>query len=404
MECLRVALAVLLTALCACVEPEVLGTVSCELPCYTGPATLTGVGVCQAGHPNCVDGEFVSCVDEVLPGEEMCNGLDDDCNGVVDDGLPIPTCHSIAAESLVTGDNSNCHDGRLLCVGGREQCLGASGPIPEVCNGRDDDCDGEVDEDLPPLSVCYTGDLHDLTHANTACRAGVEVCVRGGVVCVGQTLPSEEVCDLQDNDCNGRVDDVPILGRPGPADIVFMFDESGSMSGKQEQHKMAVIAFILSHRDRDYRYAVCEVPPYGQDRPRVALGFTRSASTATTAISKMTTSHGAMEFSYDALIYSVDGAFQLSWRPRFTATRHDVWFGDEPGQSYEGLEYTELDAAGALAEFGVEFTGFIDLTPQVAETYDDIARLTGGTLNDIGAESKTLQLQLDDAVEDGCPR
>jgi len=74
------------------------------------------------------------------PAEEMCNGLDDDCSGEADDGLdPIH-----AAE--VRGE----------CAGNVQVCLGEGGyqdapdnhvPGDDVCNGLDDDCDGQVDDE-----------------------------------------------------------------------------------------------------------------------------------------------------------------------------------------------------------------------------------------------------------------
>ncbi len=62
-------------------------------PCYTGPSGTEGVGVCHGGTQTCAGGVFGPCEGEVLPSPEVCDGLDDDCNGIVDDGTcPGETC------------------------------------------------------------------------------------------------------------------------------------------------------------------------------------------------------------------------------------------------------------------------------------------------------------------------
>jgi hypothetical protein len=55
--------------------------------CYTGPAGTLNVGICKAGSRTCTNGVWSSCVGEVKPTSEVCNGLDDDCDGYVDDGV-----------------------------------------------------------------------------------------------------------------------------------------------------------------------------------------------------------------------------------------------------------------------------------------------------------------------------
>ncbi len=55
--------------------------------CYTGPEGTAGVGECQEGVRTCTSGTFGSCDNEVVPGEEVCNGEDDDCDGTVDNGV-----------------------------------------------------------------------------------------------------------------------------------------------------------------------------------------------------------------------------------------------------------------------------------------------------------------------------
>src|SRR6185369_4666620 len=109
--------------------------------CYAGPAGTGGVGICRVGTQSCViQGGVASwgaCSGQVLPGQESCNALDDDCNGKVDDGLSRSCGNNVGA----------CRPGTQVCAAGaRGACTGGVDPEPELCNGIDDDCDGVGDD------------------------------------------------------------------------------------------------------------------------------------------------------------------------------------------------------------------------------------------------------------------
>ena len=71
--------------------------------CYTGPAGTNGVGVCHSGTQACVNGSLEgSCVGQVLPGTESCNGVDDDCDGTVDDGGNLCPSGQICSSGVCT--------------------------------------------------------------------------------------------------------------------------------------------------------------------------------------------------------------------------------------------------------------------------------------------------------------
>lgn len=72
--------------------------------CYDGPAATDQVGTCARGRHECLAGEWGPCVGAVLPTDEVCDGADQDCDGEVDDG--------------VTSTCGNCDPGcHLVCAG-----------------------------------------------------------------------------------------------------------------------------------------------------------------------------------------------------------------------------------------------------------------------------------------------
>jgi hypothetical protein len=107
--------------------------------CYDGPSGTKGVGACRAGTRTCdaAGSKWGNCLGQVTPKAEQCkNGVDDDCNGVVDDGVDLD------------GDGWSKCEGDC-CDSVADGCANPSAVNPGAfdvdSNGVDDDCDGTTD-------------------------------------------------------------------------------------------------------------------------------------------------------------------------------------------------------------------------------------------------------------------
>ena len=167
-----------------------------------GVCRQTGVTVCAPS------GLGVVCTAPPgVPGVESCNGLDDDCDDATDEGPPAPVGDVCAPSSGV------CLPGRWECRMGQLVCGSPSSGSPEICNGVDDDCDALVDESPPgsPLpgeeEPCVAPGFEPYGDTGE-CDFGHTECVTGAIECVGYVGPQPEICDGLDNDCDGNADDM----------------------------------------------------------------------------------------------------------------------------------------------------------------------------------------------------
>ncbi|MBI5548992.1 MAG: putative metal-binding motif-containing protein, partial [Deltaproteobacteria bacterium] len=131
--------------------------------CYTGPTATRNVGQCHDGVQEQV-GEFLGqCEEERKPTFEICNGLDDDCDGTTDEGY------------VVSCGIGSCRVTMPACAGGDPQTCTPGTPRAETCNGLDDDCDGLIDDGPNGPAVFYadrdSDGFGDAANTMTACSA-----------------------------------------------------------------------------------------------------------------------------------------------------------------------------------------------------------------------------------------
>jgi MYXO-CTERM domain-containing protein len=172
--------------------------------------TNNGVGACRRGGLLAcnANGSGTFCdAPTVTPQPEVCNGIDDNCNGMIDEGT-LPGVGERCGNGLGT-----CQAGTYVCMNGKLVCNATGIPMPEICNGIDDNCDGVVDNGTFPQTgqtcLCPGVTQAHIDAPNGTCKGGRLIC-RGtmGFVCEGCVLPGIEICDGKDNDCDGMTDTV----------------------------------------------------------------------------------------------------------------------------------------------------------------------------------------------------
>jgi hypothetical protein len=353
--------------LSGCKDSKLVSVTECGAPCGSD------IGECSSGYYVCDDdNNVVGCVGGVGPRQETCDGLDNDCNGYIDD--------------LVEQCATQCGTGYRRCILGEWLECSARKPAQEECNGIDDDCDWKIDEpEDVPVQLCSSNGINNVG----ACRPGVTRCEHGKTICIGEILPSDEICDGLDNDCDGNIDN----GVSSNINVLFIVDESGSMSvvfnNVVSAIQMVVNTYAQNPKIRWSYVAIgTSTPNIKYDAvDMVTNGFTTAQIFLSTLKSRNGGSGSGAEPSMDALYMACHG--MVGWE--LGANKIAVMFTDEEPQSYM-FNLTNVNQLGCTGDVQI----FIFFNKQYPwYTYSSIA-----SLHDIYAPPTEISSIITDTIID----
>ena len=191
----------------ACNEAIVDGSIAASKQCIRTAGECPCDEFHQGGKTVCqVENEFGTCngfltcsatgfdCDALIPLVEECNGEDDNCNGEIDEEMGTVSCGKGVCEHDVAA-----------CEGGFPAfCNPMEGMGSETCNGLDDNCNGTIDDQWPELGEPCDSDTDNDFCKNGIweCKEG-----GFDIECVGDGEITDEICDGIDNDCDGQTDE-----------------------------------------------------------------------------------------------------------------------------------------------------------------------------------------------------
>jgi len=200
---------------------------------------------CQLGTATCANGNWSACQGAVYPdASESCNGIDDNCNGFVDEdpidpskpltqscdtacGAGLKTCVACAAGSPgctngkkwsdcatpVIACSTPCGPGNK-CVNGQPSATCVPNTVTSLCNGIYNECNSKPTQNCE----CNPGDQKPCGVTTGECTQGVQRCQWGQwSTCVGGNQGQPEICNGLDDNCDGLVDNGPNLCPQGQA-------------------------------------------------------------------------------------------------------------------------------------------------------------------------------------------
>jgi MYXO-CTERM domain-containing protein len=157
--------------------------------------SCTTLGGCPGKLACDADKKSPVCVPDGATKLEICNGVDDDCDGSIDETDDVskndPAIGVVCDAVKAPNDQPPCASGHTVCVNGNVDCQGAVHPLKEVCDLKDNDCDGVADT----LAACPGGNACIEGQCDEPCHGGEFPCP-GGYDC--KAYDGKKYCVPQD--------------------------------------------------------------------------------------------------------------------------------------------------------------------------------------------------------------
>jgi len=321
----------------------------CNLPCYSGPNGTMDVAHCKSGITVCQNDIVVECEGEMLPDPETCDMIDNDCDGEIDNRLSDWWVGRPCG--LGVGE---CKSGREKCINGEQRCIGQTYGGEEFCDGLDNDCDGLVDNNLS-VAFCYSSDPSTLAFGE--CRAGITECVDAREVCMYEIIPSTEVCNGLDDDCDGVADE----DLTSKTDVFFLVDVSGSMGSSvfDVRDTLSMLASTLLGSETMMGAGYLPGDRFELFGSRDAFEVITDLETPAVfqaALPSLVNNGSGTETTINAT-YEVCYGSDVSWRG--DASRFIVLFSDEHPQSTDAT--TVQDVVTECGNNGITLYAFTDI-------------------------------------------
>jgi hypothetical protein len=359
-------------------------------------------GQCSYGLKTCTFQGWSKCIGAIGPEEEVCDGIDNDCNGAIDNIFPEQhqLCGFVEGAEYGVGI---CTPGVTKCGGGNLYCDGHIGPTNEVCDGVDNNCNGSIDEGIPNSTaiVCYDGPAG--TMAVGECRAGVRYCDDGnfGGPCDGQVLPVAELCDNKDNNCDGQIDEG--FDNRG-VDIVFVIDISGSFDDEIESMIEGITPLLDDPITSRFRFGLAVIGRrnLGPQEPilnrfsQMVTDFVPANEFLQYLEGIQLIDDGGIEPSVDVPMWCMNGLYDLSWD--IMGQKVIILMTDEIAQSVANQNVHQVNNYAIQNGFEI----FVFALPEHHASFIDMVRGEQDRLFTPAVNSETVFLQIKRIFEDLC--